>query len=533
MYAFRCINKMASDVAGLPFLVGNAQSKTPRSTAPMARLLSPPPGGPNPVFSASLLWWYAIVQYRVLGKFAWLKERGDGGEVQGLWPLQAHLLVPVMSEPGSRAPSYFSGYEYGVRGSDGFRELPLSEVVYVWKPSVRDIRQPESPVLRAAQEINIMALLSQFDAAFLDNGGVPAHMVTTMPFPNQSERVAFRDQFRNKFGGVRNANRAMFMERNIEAGEVPGVRDVDPVTVTKVAESQKDAQLDVLRDSKIQDLCVAMGVPLSMLGDTTRSKFTNGAVDRKNYWENNAAVMRELADAVNLALGPDFGSQDVGWFDTATIPELATYKITEDMVKLKLATPDEYRQERGLPPMPVEAAPEPIAPPEPSPSEPPDKLPVKSPAGPDPLPKTMPLRASNQRTTLREVLRGQLDTLAQDQDRELRARLDGKRGGRWRAVAATNLRDAYDEPHWARRAVELLTPTLRAMGMDDGAIGGYAQAVTRFFGDRLDLGSWDLDGAVGLLEDQGTVPAAALQSAILAVGSGSVTAAAAFRRLAS
>lgn len=541
MYAYRCVNKMASDIAGLPFLVGNADSRTPRATAPLARLLSPPPGGPNPVFSASLFWWYSIVQYRVLGKFAWLKERAPNGEVQGLWPLQAHLLAPIMSADGSTAPSYFSGYEYGTRGTPGFRELPLSEVVYVWKPSVRDIRQPDSPVLRAAQEINIMALLSQFDAAFLDNGGVPAHMITTLPFPDQKERVAFRDQFRNRFGGPRNANRAMFMERTIEPGEVPGAQNMDPVTVTKVAESQRDAQLDVLRDGKIQDLCVALGVPLSMLGDTTRSKFTNGAVDRKNYWENNAAVMRELADAVNLALAPDFSSTDVGWFDTSVVPELATFKITEDMVKLGLATADEYREERGMPPLPPKPEPVQSTPPEAAPvpgNAPADALPKKSPAGPDPLPPVadagtaIPLRAPSERITLREVLRGQLEALADDQLRELRARAEGKRGGRWRAVAQANIADAYDREHWASRIGRAAGPTLRAMGMGDGEITGYAQAVTQFFSEHLSLaGDWDVDGAVGLLDDHAVMPAPAVHNAIMAVSAGRMSAADALREI--
>lgn len=392
LYAYRCANAIASKITGLEFQVGNLGTRTPRKGAPLSALLGTDSGLPCPGWSTRMMWRWSSIQYMLLGKCAWALEFAQpdnpNSRVVGTWPLLAQYLdpipnVPLRNRPGSYVgqPGYitqqqqflatyqaqnqtqlysagdqllFSGFRYQYPGSQDYREYKPQEVAFLYRPSQADIRKPESVLQAAGIDLNIHTLLQAFDYAFLKNGAVPATVVVTPPFASDPDRQAFRSQFMSEFGGVGNSGKAMFAEREIEPGELPGEQGVDSVEIKTIGTTQRDAQLDILRDSKIQDICVAMGVPLSILGDSTRSKFTNMQVDRQNFWETISNTTAELQDSVNTVLAPRVGP-DKGWFDLSAIPELKpTPRFSEQwgpgLVAAGIITRDEFRGDYELPP---------------------------------------------------------------------------------------------------------------------------------------------------------------------------------------
>lgn len=311
LYAYRCANAIASKITGLEFKAGNLDTRTPRRGSPLGSLLGTDTGAPCPGWSTKMMWRWSSIQYMLLGKCAWALEFAQpdnpNSRIVGMWPLLAQYLnplpnVPLRNRPGSYVgqPDYitqqqqflatyqaqnqtqlysagdkglFSGFRYQYPGSQDYRQYKPHEVAFLYRPSQSDIRKPESVLQAAGVDINVHTLLQAFDYAFLKNGAVPATVVVTPPFASDPDRQAFRSQFMSEFGGPSNRGKAMFAEREIEPGELPGEQGVDSVEIKTIGTTQRDAQLDVLRDGKIQDICVAMGVPLSILGDSTRSKF--------------------------------------------------------------------------------------------------------------------------------------------------------------------------------------------------------------------------------------------------------------------
>lgn len=343
----------------IPFRAGALPGAAFRTTAPLAQLLGPPPGSPNPIWSPAMLWRYAIVQYLVTGKWAWAVERAPGSDrIVGLWPLPVQYLQPVMPEADSTKPAYFESFDLYTRGSINYVNYKPDEIVYCWRPSLSDPRQPESPLNVMKSEINVMWLIGQFDQAFLQNGGVPSHLIVTSPFVDDAERGAFRNQFNRKFGGVSNAGKPMFAERELDLGDAGagGAGIGDPVTVTKIGQSQRDSEMSNLRAAKIGDLSVGLGVPLSVLGDTRDAKFENIEGDRKIlYRETIRPMLRDLEDLVNIQLAPRLGN-DVGWFDITKVYELKPIPLFSErwgptLVESGIITRDEYRDDLGLPPL--------------------------------------------------------------------------------------------------------------------------------------------------------------------------------------
>jgi len=403
LYAYRCVNTIGATIAGLPFRAAAEADSQPDLTSNLAQLLGPAPGGPNAYWSSALLWRYLVAQWLVQGRFALIKQY-QGGQLAGLFPLQIQGLFPVPADSGS-AP--FARYEY-LRGSAYYREFTPDELVYCWNPSQADWRQPESVLGPAARTVNMMKLLEDFDTSFLVNGGVPAYLVTTEAFAEDDDRSRFRRQF-DRFAGAANAGQVMFAERQYDAGGgKPGAAPPDPVRIDTIGISQHDAELGSLRDNKIRDLCVAFGVPLSLLGDSSLTRFHQTAEDRQFYYtETISPLISALADQITISLGAEL--DEFGWFETSSIRELARQRVfTNDavaavLVSSNLITRDEWRADAGLPAADKVGLTEPVVAPQTirvtdrfnnlTPVDAPqhDTTPGKNTAGSTPAPGTVPL----------------------------------------------------------------------------------------------------------------------------------------------
>lgn len=356
LYVYRCVDTIAKSLSGCAIRAGIDPTK-PTSysiTAKLARLLGPAPGSPNPQWSARQLMRYAVAQYIITGKMAWAKGFDTNGNVASLWPLAVQYLNPI---PGpASGTDYFSGYRYGSPGSSMFKTYTNDEVVYLWRPSLKDFRQPESIVEAAQLNISVLRMIDQYDYTFLKNNATPATLVVTEPFAETEQRRAFRDQFVAEFGGYANAGKTLFMERGFDDDSDEGPGNVgDTVSVQRLGITQKEAQQQQTRDAKIRDTCVALGVPLSVLMDSSLAKFQNADQDYRNYWmETCLPLMSELTDGINIALAPVVGPE-ICWFDTTNVKALQPAKTfkPEDAVSLVTANiihRDEFRNDLGLPP---------------------------------------------------------------------------------------------------------------------------------------------------------------------------------------
>lgn len=361
VYVWRCAQKVANDIARLPIRVG-ADPDNPgdyRKDGGLVNLLGPMPNKPNPQMSARTLIAYSIAMYLITGRFVCEIDRGGESAYQstagspgrlngaplGLWPIPSHLIDPNPTDGGL---DYFGSYTFRLRGLE--RRLEKEQVLYCWKPSLIDPRQPESVLQAARLDVDVAAMLDQYTAAFLRNNATPATMVTTEQFATPEDRDQFQEQFNGAYGGPKNAGRTAFLEAQSDAGEkgVAGMMDVKTLGL-----SQKDAQFKDQIEAKISAICVAFGTPLSILGDASGRTFSNADQEEFNYWQNQLSVISDIQDHLNLRLAPEFGS-DVCWFDLTSVKALKPHRnlIAVDVataVQNDIVTLPEAREYLGVP----------------------------------------------------------------------------------------------------------------------------------------------------------------------------------------
>jgi SPP1 gp7 family putative phage head morphogenesis protein len=194
----------------------------------------------------------------------------------------------------------------------------------------------------------------RYDYAFLRNDARPAAVIVYEGFANDDMDAAFRRDFNGEFRGPDNAGKAMF----VEAKPVGDQGVANAIDVKTLGLTQKDARFIERYDAKLRAICVAFGVPLTVLGDASGRTFANASEEFRVFWaQTMVPLMAEVADAINLKLAPLFGD-NVCWFDISKVEALKrkvdpiTAQVgAPSMVQAQLMTINEARQDYGLPPV--------------------------------------------------------------------------------------------------------------------------------------------------------------------------------------
>lgn len=353
-WVWRCANLIASTLAGLPFRVGPDPDRTSEWSpdAPLAKLLGPPPHGPTPSVSAHRLWSWSVVQYLIAGRFGWEIETAQprgAGEVLGLYPLEASYLRPV---PKYGSAEYFSGFEFGPEGDPSkVTRFVREQVLYAWRPSAENFREPESVLRAAGLDVSVAVMQDQYSAAFLRNDARPAAVVVTQPFATDEDAEAWQGQFLARHGGPANAGRLAFLEAEDDgASGASGAVDIKTIGL-----SQADSRFVETYEAKVRAICVAFGVPMSLL-DASGRTYSNAGEEKLTFWQNTMLpLIRDLEGAVNTQLAPRLGS-DVGWFDLSGVRELRPPQRLNPaqasiLVDRRIVTRNEARAEFGFGPV--------------------------------------------------------------------------------------------------------------------------------------------------------------------------------------
>lgn len=309
VWVYRCAQVIAEDIAALPIRVGADPSNPGEfdTAHPLAIMLGPPPGSPNPTTSSRRLLMWTVAQYLVTGRWAWEIEYGpDSGLPMFLWPLPSNRITPITSAGGA---NYFSGYDYDM-GKGGTKRLARDRVFYEWKPAATDWREAENVLQAAKLNISVAAMQDRYDYAFLKNDARPATVVVHEEFANVDERDAWRATFTGTHGGVDQAGKVAFAESS------PGqTSPKDSLLIQTLGMTAKDARMIERYDATLRLIEAAFGVPRSRLGDASGRTYSNAGEEWAGYYRTTIrSLALEMSDAINTGLAPKFGL-DVCWFD--------------------------------------------------------------------------------------------------------------------------------------------------------------------------------------------------------------------------
>jgi phage portal protein BeeE len=188
----------------------------------------------------------------------------------------------------------------------------------------------------------------RYDNAFLRNDSRPAAVIVYEGFETESEDQAFKRQFAGQFQGPDNAGKALFAEADRGEHGVASALHIETLGI-----SQKDARSVERYDAKLRAICVAFGVPLTVLGDASGRTFANASEEFRVFWAQTMLnLVAEMADAINPNSPP---GQNAVWFDPSHVEALkqkrdpVTAPAPNVLVASQLMTINEARRLRPCP----------------------------------------------------------------------------------------------------------------------------------------------------------------------------------------
>lgn len=368
VYVQRGCRMIADTIAQLPWVAGPDPTDPANydKSAKLANLLGPStpqaPGGPNPVTSARTFWSWSIIQYIVTGRWGWEVEydptpqravRGKrpptDREIIGLWPLVSAALAP---KPTMQGTAWFDGFQY--TPATGMIDLPADKVIYCWRPSIIDWRQAESMLTSGTYPIYIANAINKYMANLLKNDLVATTLVVGPPIEEPEFRRAWQDQFLSKFTGVQNKGSTIFAE--VEYGDDENTGK-PLIQIERLAQTPLDAGLMQMLEVAKSDICIALGVPKSLMGEAEGNTFANADAEWRNFWTTTLLnLITEIQDHINLSLAPRLdGAANVGWFDLSKVEALQpaavfTPPMVTEAIQTGIATPEQIAAMLNIPP---------------------------------------------------------------------------------------------------------------------------------------------------------------------------------------
>lgn len=333
-----CVRCLAEGVAQLPFhlMRVNADGTKERATDhPLYRVLHE---RPNPWQSS-----YEFRETQVAHTATWgnayarkvFDRSGNVTEIWGMHPahievkrLKNNALLYVYREPG------FETQEY--REEDVIHTRFLSD----------DGIMGMVPLSLSSGVLKLARSMDSYAQKFWENDARPGIvMESALPIPREAQ-AALRDDWERMHRGSQNAGRTAILPNGVTLKELSGA-------------SNESAQLIEMRIFLVQEIARAMRVPCSMIGENSRSTFSNAEQEQLSFLQNTlVAWCRRVESAFTRSLlggMPGYSiSLDVrGMLRGDSSARSAYYGA---LAGLGVLSPNDIRRLEDMPPIPSSGA---------------------------------------------------------------------------------------------------------------------------------------------------------------------------------
>lgn len=145
--------------------------------------------------------------------------------------------------------------------------IPVEDMIYFWHPDPGVELGPPTvtPVGAALAAAGVLYNLDAFTAAFWERGAIRATLLTVEGAPNKAAVDELKTWWRKAVSGVKNAF----------AANVINASAVKPVVIGDGLDS---LQNDSLTTKQREDICVALGIPITLMNNTSAGGLGGGGV---------------------------------------------------------------------------------------------------------------------------------------------------------------------------------------------------------------------------------------------------------------
>lgn len=332
-----CVRVIAESVAALPFhlLVSAGDVRSVDSEHPYAHLVHRRPNG-----------WqtpYEFLEGLVAHTATWgnayaYKRYGRSGLVEELWPLHPSTVTPVQLGTNSWAYDFLPA-----EGSQGGR-LSADQVLHIRYLSDNGF-VGMVPLALSAGTLEMARAMDISTRRFWDNDARPGVILeTSQPVP-QEALEKLRQQWEKLHRGPANAGRTAVLPNGVTAKQL----------ATTTAEA---SQLIQVRTFVVQEIARAMRVPCSLIGENSRSTFSNSEQEALNWAQSLVPWCRRVESAFQRALLEDMPEHTFrldlrGMLRGDSAARAAYYTQLHNLSAL---SPNDIRRLEDMAPIPNQAA---------------------------------------------------------------------------------------------------------------------------------------------------------------------------------
>jgi HK97 family phage portal protein len=286
-WVYRAVTLIMQNAAQVPFVVFDKQNQIVWGH-PITQLLA----RPNPHWTRQQL-FETLVAWLELAGNAYLKKVIVSGRTAELWPITPDRIAPI---PSADPELFIEGY-YTIQ--DGGKEIrdpnfTAENTVHIRLLDPANPYKGISPLGAAARSIDLDNEQQDWNAATMQNRGVPEGVFTFKQQLTQPQHQSILDRIKERFSGKNNARQPMVI-----GGEAEYTRlSLSPL------------ELDFLASRKFnrEEIFAIFGVPTQLSGSQESSTYNNFAVAMRIFWEETVLpLLDNIGDSLNHSLYDELG----------------------------------------------------------------------------------------------------------------------------------------------------------------------------------------------------------------------------------
>lgn len=252
---FSCMQVLSQDVARTPIRFREQTAPDTYQDATAHALFEILGSLPNPETTAYQFQFSLMWQLLLYGR-AYAEIVRIDGRIIGLWPLLSDAMRVDRDEQRRKRWTYTNGGQ-----------------LYTWlfdasAPPILELTM-ESPILRCREIIGSALALQQYTAAFFRNSARPAGVLQTAGKIDTPTGERLRDNWALNYGGSANRGKIPVLDQGL--------------TFTAIQMENDSAQLNETLRSLNEQIAGAFRVPVSKIGDLSKSNYSNMEVSEQVY----------------------------------------------------------------------------------------------------------------------------------------------------------------------------------------------------------------------------------------------------------
>jgi HK97 family phage portal protein len=289
----------------------------------------------NPNDNAFDLKELTVKYLEAIGVDYWYLQRGVGGTILNIWPLQSQYVTIKLTKNEKRIASY----EYRVnKHTSNFNPKDIIHFKYT---SMTCPLKGDSPTKAGEQSIDLNEAMNQYEIANFKNGGNPS-MVMEIPVDStlgDTERKRIQASYRSGTGGVKNTGKLFVASGGAKVHEY--------------GHKPKDMGFVQGRKTTLEETCGVYGVPLTFVVPTeiSRDNLRSSIKLWMQFTINPKLTMIE--QKLNEQFTPNWGEDLFLLFDDAIpVDGEQRLKEIETLIRNKYSSVNEERAKDGVDPAP-------------------------------------------------------------------------------------------------------------------------------------------------------------------------------------